>query len=172
MLRAMDQRARSALVGAGAGAAATVAMSAVMGVFDAIGVLESQPPREITSRTLTKAGVSHDPESAPHNIVSALSHLAFGAIAGAAYAPLEDEVTAPPIASGVAWATGVWATSYLGFLPALGLQPPPRSNAPRLVPMLVAHWVYGAVLGAIVEKAGDAWGHAIWERQRRASARH
>ncbi len=158
----------SILVGAASGAVATVAMSALMGVFDALGIQESQPPREIASRTLASAGVAHDPESAPHNVFSALTHLAFGAAAGAAYAPIEKRLTVPPVASGIGWATVVWATSYLGWLPALGLQPPPRENAPRLLPMLAAHVVYGAVLGVVTRALDDAWQAADWERERAA----
>ena len=49
----------------------------------------------------------------------------------------------------MAFGLGVWAVSYLGWIPALGLLPPPyRDNPRRAWTTLTAHLVYGAVLGA------------------------
>jgi hypothetical protein len=60
---------------------------------------------------------------------------------------------------GVAFALGVWAASYAGWIPALGLLPPPgRDNPRRAWTTATAHVVYGAVLGA---------GLARWDRAAR-----
>ena len=57
-----------------------------------------------------------------------------------------------PIAAaiGALYATGIWLVSYQGWVPALGIMPPAsRDRRGRVATMLVAHWVYGAVLGVL-----------------------
>ena len=57
-----------------------------------------------------------------------------------------------PIASGVGYGLAVWAGSYLGFLPALGLHPPATRESPgRNVMNIGAHLVWGATLGAVTD---------------------
>ena len=44
----------------------------------------------------------------------------------------------------------VWAVSYAGWVPKLGLmQPPSRDRPGRPTAMILAHLVYGATLGAL-----------------------
>jgi len=51
----------------------------------------------------------------------------------------------------------VWFVSYQGWVPALGLLPPAHRDRPgRPATMLIAHWVYGATLGACLGRAGRA----------------
>jgi hypothetical protein len=48
----------------------------------------------------------------------------------------------------------VWLGSYAGWIPALDLLPPPdRDRRGRPPSMIVAHWVYGAALGASLRAA-------------------
>ena len=52
---------------------------------------------------------------------------------------------------GAVYGLGVWAVSYKGWIPALGILPPPERDRPgRPVIMVAAHVVYGLVLGALV----------------------
>ncbi len=57
-------------------------------------------------------------------------------------------VRAQGVGSGVAFGVALYSGSYLGWLPALGLNPSEqgRPNA-RSGAMLLAHVVFGAVLG-------------------------
>jgi hypothetical protein len=47
----------------------------------------------------------------------------------------------------------VWAVSYQGWIPALGILPKASEDRPaRPAVMVTAHVVYGAVLGALEER--------------------
>jgi hypothetical protein len=88
----------------------------------------------------------------PHGPVTLLStsiaHLGFGVSCGALYGATAPRST---VTRGIAYALGVWAASYAGWIPALGILPPPHRDRPaRQVTVLSAHIVYGAVLGGII----------------------
>ena len=71
---------------------------------------------------------------------------------GAAYAPLAQHFRLPPVAGGIAYGLGVWASSYLGWLPATGLyRSPGREPKRRHAMMIGAHAVWGAVLGVLTD---------------------
>jgi putative membrane protein len=54
---------------------------------------------------------------------------------------------------GIGFGLLVWAGSYLGLLPALGLLSPATQHAPqRNLLMIAAHLVWGAVLGAVTDR--------------------
>ncbi len=133
--------------GAAAGAAGTVAMSAVMLVGQRQGRLGKQPPEQITEAGLDAADADAD-EPTEHALATA-AHLGFGAGAGAAFellglrkAPLPAEVV------GALYGLTVWAASYAGWIPAAGILPPPsRDRDDRVATMLTAHLVYGITLG-------------------------
>jgi uncharacterized membrane protein YagU involved in acid resistance len=61
--------------------------------------------------------------------------------------------------AGISFGLLVWAISYLGLLPALGLYPSPRKDTGRRTAIMVlAHIVWGAMLGTTVkllQKSGD-----------------
>ena len=149
---------RDAARGAVAGAAATGPMSAVMLTAGRLGLMGTQPPRRVTDAALDAAGV---PASGPaRDAVTAVTHTGFGALAGVPFAvvllaaarrrrPPRTPATLPAAAAGVAYGLGVWASAYLGWVPALGILPRADRDRPdRPVAMVLAHVVYGAVLGA------------------------
>lgn len=148
--------------GAVAGTAATVVMSAAMGLAQRAGLLGEMPPKKITAAALHALGL-RPPEPAL-DAAAAAGHLAFGAAAGALYGLARRRVPGPPPAlAGAVFATAVWAASYAGWVPALGIMAPPRRDRPgRPASMLASHWVYGAALGAL-----DAWLAARGPRPRR-----
>jgi putative membrane protein len=112
------------------------------------------PPRRVTMNVAEAAGVeavTEEPNA--QTPVTLAGHLAYGAAAGAAYGALAGRTEAPPVAEGVGFGLLVWAGSYLGWLPALGLHPsatqePARRNAL----MIAAHVVWGATLGFLVDR--------------------
>ena len=143
-------RTSAAVAGLSAGAVATVAMSAVMVTGNRIGLMTEQPPTVVTTRALRTAGVQRPTAAA--SLVAPVSHLGFGAAGGLLYALLRRLVPdAPGGMLGVAFGLAVWAVSYVGWIPALGILPPPGSDERgRPAVMVAAHVVYGLVLGRLV----------------------
>ena len=141
----------SALIDGGIGGAiATVAMSAVMIAGDRTGFMGEQPPTAITRFALGEAGVERPSVAASR--IAPFTHLAFGALGGAVFGLLRRLVPGVPGGLlGVGFGLAVWAVSYKGWIPALGILPPPEDDRPgRPVVMVVAHVVYGLVLGRLV----------------------
>lgn len=131
--------------GAAAGAVATLAMSAEMLAAQRLGSMGRQPPEAIAAQ------VTGDPDSAATRVLAAAAHLAFGAGGGALYALLAARRPGP--VSGTAFGLGVWTASYAGWVPALGILPPPDRDRPgRPTAMILAHVVYGAALGGLVRR--------------------
>jgi hypothetical protein len=141
--------------GALAGLAATLPMSAVMQAAKVAGLLPEHPPERITENALESAGVHLTERES--NVVSAAAHLAFGAAAGALFGVLHRRLPlpVPAAAHGVVFALGVYAASYEGWLPGLGLRPEPEETPAKIRPaMIAAHVVYGAALGACLQRLG------------------
>jgi hypothetical protein len=140
--------------GAVMGAVATVPMSLVMLGAKRAGLMGTQPPEKITARLLSKVGWRRSKES--QDLMATLLHLGFGAGAGAAFTILRRglRLPVPAVLQGVAFGTGVWLVSYMGWVPWLEIMPPADEDRPgRPQTMLAAHWVYGGVLGALSGRA-------------------
>lgn len=142
--------------GALAGAVATVPMSALMLAAQRAGLMGTQPPRRITDEAIEALDDADDdsevnPSEGTRRGLTALNHLGFGASAGVPFALLHRVVPGPVPreAVGAVYALGVWASAYLGWVPALGIMPPADEDRPdRPVTMVAAHLVYGSALGA------------------------
>ena len=143
--------ATTALRGTIAGAMATLAMSAVMLVAGRLGLLPEQPPRTIVRRILRRPPLV---DSDGIDALASAAHLAFGAGTGSLFAlatrPLPIRGAMAPFA-GVVFALGLWVGSYAGWVPAMGLLPPPDRDRPgRQAAMIGAHVAFGAALGTLV----------------------
>ena len=137
--------------GALAGTLATVPMSAVMLAAQRMGLMGKQPPAKITDAALDASHV--EPEPPKRRALAVIAHFAFGAAAGALFSAIHRRAPATGRATigGLAFGSAVWAASYAGWVPALGIMPPPTEDRPgRPASMIVAHWVFGAALGLIV----------------------
>lgn len=113
------------------------------------GLLGRMPPERITARALDSLRIRRSPGE--QDLLASLLHIGFGAGAGALFCPLQRALRLPlnPRLQGIAFGTAVWAVSYAGWVPALGIMAPPsRDRRGRPQVMLAAHWVYGALLGA------------------------
>ena len=144
------------LSGGLAGFAATVPMTAVMlSLRRALPPHERRPlpPRRITMRAARKARVAHQLGEDDRTAATYAAHFGYGTATGAAYAALvAPRVPGHPVVKGTGFGLLVWAVSYLGLMPALGLHPPAtREPAGRNGMMILAHVVWGSVLGALTE---------------------
>jgi hypothetical protein len=146
----------AALVGAGAGLAATAAMSALMLAAQRAGVMGRLPPHRIADVSVERSPADDAVGREGRGALGWLLHFAFGAAAGGLYAVLHRRVDPPtpdPL-DGVGFGLAVWTVSYMGWVPALGFLPPATEDRPGRPPaMIAAHVVFGAVLAAIVAQA-------------------
>lgn len=148
----MQRDVKAILDGTLGGAVATIAMSVVMQAAHKAGLMDTHPPKEIAEAALDAAGETEHSEDTKDALAVAL-HFAFGAGAGAAFALLHRRLRLPipAVLHGVIFGSLVWFVSYKGWAPGLGIMPPPERDQPgRPQTMVLAHWVYGATLGAIV----------------------
>lgn len=144
---------RKLLTGALAGVAGTVAMSAFMAAAYRAGALGEPPPKKLVRRTINRLGFG-TPKPVPLGVATAIAHLGFGASMGALFGVLPRASRRVPLlpesssARGALFGLAVWATSYAGWIPKLGLMPSPEDDRPgRPTSMVLAHLIYGAVLG-------------------------
>jgi uncharacterized membrane protein YagU involved in acid resistance len=142
------------LVGAAAGVAATVPMTFVMETLHERLPGEPPrplPPREVTEGFAVKAGVHRELDERDMQQLTLAAHFGYGAACGAAFGLIAPRTVPRAMAAGMAFGLGVWAGSYLGWLPALGVrQPATQDPLARSGLMMAAHMVWGAATGAIL----------------------
>jgi hypothetical protein len=144
---------RSLFTGAADGAVATLAMSGVMFGAQRAGWLGEMPPRKITRHALRRAGAREGRRT--KDALGALAHVAFGAAAGSLFEGLHATWGRRGVGPvrGAAFGVAVWLVSYAGWVPWLRILPPPQRDDPgRQASMLLAHLVYGAVLGGLADR--------------------
>ncbi len=135
--------------GALAGLTATMAMTAFMRRAHRYLPVDEQyplPPREIVDRTID---VEQEDTA---RTATMLAHFGFGGVAGLLYA-------LPPVnrVGGASYGLGVWAASYLGWLPAFRILTPATDHpAKRNLLMLAAHVVWGLALAKCVKELDAA----------------
>jgi len=141
------------LAGAAAGFVATVPMTVAMELMHRRlpwTQREPLPPRKITMRAMKAIGVRHKLDESERLGLTLAAHFCYGTGMGAVYGPVSDRVKAPPVVKGMGYGLIVWAASYLGIVPALGLiEPATRHRAQRNALMIAAHLVWGATLGLL-----------------------
>jgi hypothetical protein len=142
------------LVGAAIGAAATVPMTIVMETLHARLPGEPPrplPPREVAEGFAVKAGVHRELDERDMQQLTLAAHFGYGAACGAVLGAVAPRNVPGAIAAGMAFGLGVWAGSYLGWLPAMGVRQPATQDPPaRSGLMIAAHMVWGAAAGAML----------------------
>ncbi|MDH2430359.1 DUF6789 family protein [Sphaerisporangium sp. TRM90804] len=129
--------------GAAGGVVATACMSALMIAGDRAGLMRDQPPKRIMRAFLP--GHKRRPKPG-EGMLGAIAHFAFGAAAGALFAVVVDGRRARP-QLGAVYGMAIWAASYQGWVPAMGILPPAHRDRPgRQAVMAAAHVVYGTTL--------------------------
>ena len=79
-----------------------------------------------------------------------VSHFGYGTVMGMLYGMMMYRLSLSTMVKGILWGLAVWAVSYLGLLPALGIsQSAEKEPWKRIALMIGAHVIWGASLGAI-----------------------
>jgi hypothetical protein len=131
-----------------AGIAGTAVMTGVMTLGKAQGWMGTSPPRKITVTAGRKIGVPTwaIPDSI-EDIVSLAAHFGYGAACGLVFALARPLLPRNKVIAGLMFGEAIWGISYLGYLPALGLYPPPdEDTASRAGTMVAAHAAFGLTL--------------------------
>jgi hypothetical protein len=107
------------------------------------------PPSLITKRMFGRTPIPGKPAPMPNLAATLAAHFGFGAATGALFAAVPRELRQQyHVAAGVGYGLCVWAGSYMGWVPGMGLMPPvARQPVPRNSMMIAAHMVWGATLG-------------------------
>src|SRR5262245_25129896 len=123
----MQDDVRRMIQGSLAGLAATAPMTAFMkAAFRALPTQDKYPlpPRRVTARVGEQAGVWDELPEPARKAATLTTHFGYGAAVGALYGLIAPALPLPRPWRGVGYGLAVWAGSYLGLLPALGLHPP------------------------------------------------
>ena len=144
------------LAGALAGFVATAPMTVAMQAMHRLLPWRERyplPPGQITRKLTAVIGLRKYMGKEEHVAAALASHFAYGALAGTLYAPLAHRIRLHPTIGGLAYGLIVWAASYVGLMPALGILPPVAQHpARRTTLMIAAHMVWGSVTGLLFER--------------------
>lgn len=147
------------VAGAVGGAIATVPMTVAMTALrrQLPGARrQAIPPRQITRRILSKAGLAKRLDAEQLSAATYGAHVGYGASLGAVYPAFVSRVGGPAALKGALFGLLVWGGSYLGWLPASGiLRSAAREPAGRNVMMIGAHLVWGVATALLFEGARD-----------------
>lgn len=147
------------LAGGLAGCLATIPMTAAMEAMYRQLPPEEQyplPPRTITMNMADEVVDRREVEEAGKLEATLFAHFAQGTLSGLVYAQVADRLPGPPVARGVGFGLALWAGSYLGVLPALGLiSSASHHPARRNTLMIAAHVVWGAGAGILLNRLAE-----------------
>ncbi|WP_180283367.1 hypothetical protein [Azospirillum oleiclasticum] len=147
---------REAVAGAMAGCAATGPMTIAMSrLYHSLPEADRHalPPRLLTERILAPDGSARALPAGVRADITLLAHYGYGALTGALYPAAARRLGLTPVLGGAAYGVAVWAASYLGWIPAVGLlTPATRHSARRNGLMIAAHVVWGAATGLAYDR--------------------
>ena len=142
------------MAGAAAGAVATLPMTIFWETMHARLPGEPprpMPPREVAEGLAVKAGVNRELSEQQIEDLAMALHLGYGTVTGAIFGLVAPKGPAAATAAGMLFGLGVWASSYLGWLPATGVRHSPRWDPPTRTKVLIAsHLVWGATAGLLL----------------------
>ena len=144
------------LAGAAAGAAATVPMTVFWESLHARLPGEPPrplPPREVAEAVAVKAGISRELTETQVEALAMALHVGYGSATGALFGLVAPRRPLPAVAAGALFGFGVWAASYLGWMPAAGVRHSPRWDPPTRTRLILAsHLVWGAATGLLLSR--------------------
>ena len=143
---------RKLFIGAVAGMAATIPMTVFWEALHRRLPGEPRrplPPREVVEALAVKAGASRHLSEVQVERLAMAAHVGYGTLTGALFGLVAPR-GARAVPAGVLFGMGVWAGSYLGWLPATGVRHSPRYDVPARTALIVAsHAVWGATAGLL-----------------------
>ncbi|GER87739.1 membrane protein [Dictyobacter vulcani] len=158
---AHEQRALPALpftfpsiVGAAAGGIATIPMSLFMLAahkFLPDWQKDALPPEKVTGEVAERANIDLNKPALLGTTLTA--HLGYGASMGSLYITFASKLKLPPLLKGSLFGVGVWAASYMGWLPAgKFLAAGTNETQERNMLMIIAHLIWGGVTGVVADQ--------------------
>jgi uncharacterized membrane protein YagU involved in acid resistance len=151
----MEQWSKRLLWGAIAGALATVPHSLVMAAGRRARLLYNPPPKHIIERATEKTRTRHNLPPPVFQAGWVAAHVGYGAVAGGLYALLGPLLPGRIAERGLLFGILVWAVSYFGLLPSLGLYPSPRDDSKsQQIVLILAHAAYGVATAEIASRFG------------------
>ncbi len=110
------------------------------------------PPEIITEELAHRTHVRWHMNKKQVEGATLISHFGYGAAMGVLYGPLAKKVPLPSPVKGVLFGLVVWAASYLGLLPLIGmLESGQRETGRRNRMMIAAHVIWGSTMGVVAE---------------------
>lgn len=150
-----EQTEQALLQAALAGFIATIPMTIFMLVtqrFLPKGQHYELPPELITKDVARKVHVRWHMNKAAVLVATLAAHFGYGATIGMLYELIRKRILLPPPLKGTLFGFAVWAASYFVLLPLLGIsETGQKEPGQRNLIMLVAHIVWGAVLGVATD---------------------
>jgi putative membrane protein len=144
------------LQGALAGFIATLPMSIAMLIGWRLLPRREQyhlPPWLITEEISERVGIEDHLSENKLVGLTIFSHFAYGALFGAVYARFDDRLPLHSSLKGALSGVALWAGSYLGWLPAVGILTPATRHPWRCnLLMIIAHVIWGVTLGEVTRK--------------------
>lgn len=143
-----------AIRGGVAGGLATVGMTAAMLAMHRCLPARQRyglPPEQIVDEILTTADLENRLAQRQFEALTMLVHHGYGTSMGAVYGIVESHCRpAPPIVSGMSFGFVVWTLSYLGWLPAMGMDASAtREPLQRNALTIVSHLIWGGTTGLL-----------------------
>ncbi len=147
------------IVGAVAGAAATIPMTLAMAAMHRRLPLWQRyrlPPRTITLRLANRVGIGRHLDEPARSAATVAGHFGYGALVGAVYAVTCGARRERPVVAGAAFGLAVWGASYLGWIPAAGIMRPATDQpTERTALMIAAHLVFGTATTLAADRLGS-----------------
>lgn len=134
-----------------AGLVASIPMGLIMIGLNRVLSTRAEPPKLITKRLANRFGLGKTVRRGKRwDMTTWAAHLGYGAAAASLYPLLTRVLPIPSILRGMVYAMGVWAASYMGWLPAANILPPAnRQPARRNVVMILSHLLWGSLIGLL-----------------------
>ena len=144
-----------------AGGLATVGMTAAMVLMHRCLPARQRyglPPEQITDELLERVDADHRLTHRQFEVLTMLAHHGYGTSMGAIYGAWEaDQRPTAPVVNGMCFGLLVWAISYCGWLPAIGMDASAtREPAQRNALTLLAHLIWGGTTGWLLATAAPA----------------
>lgn len=122
----------------------------LFGYFKQLPFLQRSPlPPALLSKDIgKKTGLAENLDSQEQQLLTLVSHFGYGAVAGVAYTFLAQKIPVEnPLLKGAMFGLAVWAASYYGLIPGLGLvSAGTKMTRQRNLMMAVGHLIWGSSL--------------------------